>query len=230
MQLKHRLTRFLLGIWLILTVLSLSGCVVATVRSLDEDEEAKAGFSADDYVEGIWESRVLPAYQAEALDLTELLAQIAANQDQAITDHGHRSGTGVYSFMVRGEGTILTFDTSSRAGIATVDLNPPDGTPDLTLTIGPLIKISQRASVRDAVGFIAYGDFVNQQEFADVANAMGDQIITMLIERLGAADADAIRELDPASIEGKTVTFVGAFALDTLDDVIVVPVDLEVSD
>ncbi|MBN1563548.1 MAG: DUF2291 domain-containing protein [Anaerolineae bacterium] len=230
MHYDRLIKKFLTVALLSITLLSLSGCVIATVRSLDEDEEAKAGFNSEDYVADIWESRVLPTYAEDALDITELLAQITANEEQAIADHGHRSGTGAYSFMVRGTGQILTFDTSSRAGLATIDLDPPDGTPDVTLTIGPLIKISQRASVRDAVGFIEYGNFVNQQEFADVANAMGDQIITMLAERFGAENADAIRELDPASIEGKTITFVGAFSLDNLADVLVVPVDIEVSD
>ena len=68
--------------------------------------------------------------------------------------------------MVKGEGKITKLDTTSRTGVLLVDLNPPDGTPDITLIIGPLIKISQRAAVRDAVGFVEYGNFVNQQEFA----------------------------------------------------------------
>jgi predicted lipoprotein len=131
---------------------------------------------------------------------------------------------------VRGEGFILTFDTSSRAGLATVDLEPPDGTADVSLTIGPLIKISQRASVRDAVGFIEYGNFVNQQEFAGVANAMGDRIIQMIAAELGAETPDAISDLDPASLEGKTISFIGAYTLEDADIPIVVPVALEVTD
>ena len=132
--------------------------------------------------------------------------------------------------MVRGEGTIITLDTSSRAGLLVVDLAPADGTADLNIAVGPLIKISQRGSVRDAVGFIEYGNFVNQQEFAGVANAMGERITAMVADALGADSAEAIGDLDPAAFEGKSVTFVGAFSLDTRDDIIIVPVDLEVSD
>jgi predicted lipoprotein len=111
-----------------------------------------------------------------------------------------------------------------------VDLNPPDGMPDITLIIGPLIKISQRAAVRDAVGFVEYGNFVNQQEFADVANAMGDRITAMVATALGAENVDAIRTLDPTSLEGKTIAFTGAFSLEKPDEVIIVPVDLKVLD
>lgn len=226
--LKHLMILLLLVS--LVSVLGLSGCVIATVRTLDEDEEAKVGFDPEQYVESIWEDEVLPTYRDEAQDIGTLLALIESDRDAAIELYGSRSGTGSYSFMVRGEGQIVDFNTESRAGLATVDLNPPDGTVDLTLTIGPLIKISQRASVRDAVGFIEYGNFVNQQEFAGVANAMGDRIVIMLAGALGAEETEAIRDLDPASLEGKTVSFIGAFSLDDIDNVIVVPVALEVSE
>lgn len=208
----------------------LPGCVIATVRTLDEDEESKVGFSPEAYVEEIWESQVLPAYEEQAQDLKTLLAAIETDRDVAIEQYGSRSGTGSYSFMARGSGKIVTFDTSSRTGLAVVDLDPADGTPDLSLTIGPSIKISQRASVRDAVGFIEYGNFVNQQEFAGVANAMGDRITAMIAAAFGVDSVDAIQEIDPASMEGKTLSFTGAFSLDDIENLVIVPVQLEVMD
>jgi predicted lipoprotein len=217
------------GMILLITAVLLSGCVLATVRSLEADEEAKAGFNPENYVDEIWESRVLPTYRDEAQDFAALLTEIETDETATVAKYGHRSGTGAYSFMVRGEGEIVTFDTSSRTGLATIDLDGDD-TPDLSLTIGPSIKISQRASVRDAVGFIEYGNFVNQQEFAGVANAMGDRIVVMLADALGAADVEAIRDLDPASVEGKTVSSIGAFSLDSIGDPVVVPVVFEVID
>src|SRR5690606_29985297 len=107
---------------------------------------------------------------------------------------------------------------------------PEDGTAEVSIIVGPLIKISQRAAVRDAVGFIAYGNFVNQQEFADVANAMGDRILQMLMGELGVDNPDAIREIEPAQLEGKRVTFRGAFTLSSADNIEIVPVQFEVSD
>lgn len=223
------IVRPLVSLLLLLSV-ALSGCVLATVRTLDEDEEANAGFNPDTYVEEIWESQVLPTYREQAQDFATVLAALHDDQEAAIAAHGHRSGTGAYSFMVRGTGTLLTFDTSSRSGVATVDLDPPDGMADIALAIGPLIKVSQRASVRDAVGFISYGNFVNQQEFAGVANAMGERITAMLADRLGAESPEAISDLDPALLEGKKIAFIGAFSLDDINNVIVVPVEIEVTD
>lgn len=231
---RHPLRQALTLTALAVLALALSGCVLATVRTLDEDEEAKQGFSGESYVEGIWEDEVLPTYQDQAQDLSTLLALIEQDEQAAIDRYGSRSGTGDYSFMVRGEGEIVTFDTSSRAGLVTVDLAPPDGEPDgtadISVAVGPLIKISQRAAVRDAVGFIEYGNFVNQQEFADVANAMGERIIVMLANALGVPEPDAIREIAPETLEGKTISFVGAFTLEDLENVLVVPVALEVSE
>lgn len=211
------------------SALVLSGCTLATVRTLHEDAEAKTAFSGDQYVSEIWDSQVLPAYREQAQDMGTLLSLIAQDQQSAIDQYGKRSGTGPYSFMVRGTGQILAFDTSSRTGFVTVDLDPPDGTADVSVIVGPLIKISQQASVRDAVGFIQYGNFVNQQEFADVAKGMGNRITAMIAEKLGAADVDAIRDLDPAGLVGKSLTFVGAFSLDSLADPAVVPVEIEVT-
>lgn len=209
---------------------ALSGCVLATVRTLDEDEVAKEGFTGEKYVAEIWDDEVLPTYDEQAQDLPTLLALIAQDEQAAIDQYGHRSGTGPYSFMVRGEGRVVALDTSSRSGIITLDLAPPDGTPDASMVIGPLIKVSQRSAVRDAVGFIQYGAFTNQQEFADVATAMGERITAMIAEALGLDDIEAIREMDPAQIEGKTVQFVGAMSLDGADELTIVPVRLTVVD
>lgn len=209
---------------------SLSGCVLATVRTLNEDEEAKVGFTGESYVEEIWEDRVLPAYDENAQDLSALLEAIAQDEAAAIEQYGNRSGTGYYSFMVRGEAQVVALDTSSRSGIVTLDLAPPDGAADVNMAIGPLIKVSQRSAVRDAVGFIEYGAFTNQQEFADVATAMGDRITSMIAEALGIDDIEVVRDMDPAQIEGKTVQFVGAISLDGADEFTVVPIRLTVVD
>jgi len=157
---------------------------------------------------------VLPTYDEQAQDLPVLLAAIAQDEAAAIEQYGHRSGTGPYSFMVRGEAQVVALDTTSRSGIITLDLAPPDGTVDASMVIGPLIKVSQRSAVRDAVGFIEYGAFTTSKEFADVATAMGDRITAMIAEALGLDDVEAIREMDPRRSKGKTVQFVGAFSLD----------------
>ena len=96
---------------------TLSGCVLATVRTLDEDDEAKIGFTGEAYVAEIWDDRVLPTYDEQAQDLAPLLELIEQDEDAAIEQFGHRSGTGPYSFMVRGEAQVVELDTGSRSGV-----------------------------------------------------------------------------------------------------------------
>jgi predicted lipoprotein len=203
---------------MVLTVLMLTSCTFATVRSLDEDEEAKAGFNAADYVDGIWESQIIPTIQENAIDINELLTLIDTSEETAIEQYGARSGTGSYSFMVRGEAQVLSLNTDSRIGSMTIDLAPFDGTPDAEMAIGPVIR-NRNNAVRDAVGFIQFNDFVNQTEFADVSTAIKDRILQ-----------DVITPLDLESLIGKTIYFYGAFTLDNRDDLEIIPISIEVQE
>ena len=56
---KKYLSSFLLLALSIGTVAVLSGCQIATVRTLEEDRLAKEGFQPDLYVDSIWESELL---------------------------------------------------------------------------------------------------------------------------------------------------------------------------
>ena len=195
----------------------LSACTLATVRSIDEDEEAKAGFDPVVYVDGLWEEQLVATITENAIDINELLTQIDANEAAATEEYGARSGTGAFSFMVKGEAQVLEVNLESRIGLMALDFAPYDGTADANMAIGPVIR-NRNNSVRDAVGFIQFNDFVNQTEFAGVSTAIKDRILQTVIE-----------PLDLESLPGKTVSFYGAFTLDNRDDIEIVPISVEVS-
>jgi predicted lipoprotein len=199
---------------LMLVGLATSGCTFATIVSLDEAEAANAGFNAVDYVDGIWESEVKPAYETNAVDIITLLEAIRANEAAAIETYGRRSGTGGYSLMVRGTGQLLEIDTSSGAGLAHLDLVPYDGDTDVSMAIGPVVRGN---ALRDAVGFIDFNEFANQMDFAAVYREMNNRIKD---EVLANFDFEA---MEPGSIW----TFVGAFTLEG-DSIVVAPIQLEV--
>ncbi len=205
---------------LLLMVLALPmvSCKIATVRSIDEDKEAKAGFNPNNYVDSIWDSELIPTFREEAVEITDLLGQIDANQNKAIQDHGHRSGTGAYSFMTFGEAVVLAYAVDLRIGTLSLDFAPFDGTADATMLVGPLIP-RRNDAVRDAVGFIRFNDFVNQTEFAEVSNALKDHVLS-----------DVVAVIDPATITGKTINFYGAFTLVDANEIEVVPVTIEIQE
>ena len=106
-------------------------------------------------------------------------------------------------------------NTESRAGLALVDTNG-DGEIDISLAVGPVIR---GTAMRDGMPFISFNQFTNQMQFASVSNEMNALINQQIITPLG----------DVNSLTGKQVTFAGAFTLDKLDDIVVVPGILTVS-
>lgn len=197
-------------------LMSSTACTLATIRSLDDDEEAKQGFDADAYVESIWDSLYMPTVMENSLEAQQLLGALQANREEAIITYGNRSGTGAYSFLIRGEAQVLSVDLESRIGLMAVDFAPFDGEADANIAIGPVIR-RRNIATTDAVGFIQFNDFVNQTEFASVSDAIKNRILQ-----------DVITPLDLATITGKTIQFIGAFSLEENADIEIVPIMIEV--
>lgn len=203
---------------LVLTLL-LGGCKLATIRPLDpktgkaiigNEEQA---FSAERYVAERWQDPLLIKVEQAGVELGELLTALQTDSAKASETYGRREGNSPYSFIVKGRGRVLELDTSSRAGLLKIDLEPFDGQADLSLAMGPVIK---GTALRDAMPFIKFNDFTNQLEFADVSKALHARVMTELIE-----------PFDVEASIGKTLQFSGAFTL--ADPIVITPVKLEVT-
>ena len=162
------------------------------VRPLDAEGRAAVGpvqFDPDTAVAEAWAAR-LPQRVAAATDARQ---------------------AGPSAAFLKGEGQVIRVDTSSRVGVALVDLDPQDGEPDVALQVGPVIT---GTALRDALG-LGFGDFETQIDFANVGNALNRK---------------ALQELpllsDPQALEGRRVSFVGAGAATTHGPVRIVPVRL----
>ena len=150
--------------------LLLGSCVPWTVRPIDQTDSSSGQartFDAVRYVDSIWNSRVLPAVAASAVDLREAL-------------QAHPAGC----LLVKGEGRVLRVDTSSRSGLMLLDLAPYDGRADAAIQIGPVIR---GTVLRDALPFIQFSQFVNQLEFARVSNALNDRVVQSVLVSLPKA-------------------------------------------
>jgi predicted lipoprotein len=191
-----------------------SGCTFATVISLEENEQARGGFDALGYVDGVWDSQVVPTVTEQAISLTELLPQIEANQNAAIEAHGRRSGTGNYSFLTSVTATGRELNTESQAGLLLLDVPDYSGPAQIALAVGPVIRGD---AVRDGVGFIQFNDFVNQMDFAAVSRALKERVTQ-----------DVLAPLDLESLVGKQLRIVGAFTLTNPADIVIAPVQIEV--
>jgi predicted lipoprotein len=152
--------------------------------------------------------------QTQATDLSTLLAALKADPEGAKQKYGHHEGQRPYNFLVKGEGKVLTVDTTSRSGTSKIDLLPEDGQPDATIQVGPVLR---GTSLRDALPFIQFNQFTNQLEYADVSNQLNDRVIK-----------ETIGNLNVSGLQGKTVAFQGAFTLSDRGEVLITPVQLQV--
>ncbi|OHE71905.1 MAG: hypothetical protein A2413_20715, partial [Treponema sp. RIFOXYC1_FULL_61_9] len=135
---------------------------------------ADGSFDAKAYVGELWDARLLPYSTEKSTELSSLLERLAADEAGASREFGRRQVAegAPFNFAVRGEARVLKVNTESRVGIAELDLlSAPgaagDGKADALLQIGPVFKGS---SIRDALPFVSFDDFVNQLDYAALSN------------------------------------------------------------
>jgi predicted lipoprotein len=192
----------------LLAALALPGCKIVKTVAGSETAAAEAGEAGDDarikaLLDKTYDAELLPLIAGTALHLADLRVAIAAGLDTAGAAHGNKgSGEGAaWNFAVKGEGTVVEANLTSRARKAMLDTDG-DGKADLTLQLGPVIKGS---SLRDVAPFYKFGDFRDQIEFAKLARALNDR----------ASAGLAVPEGDLA---GKTVSFSGTVDLKAAGD------------
>jgi predicted lipoprotein len=187
-------------------------------RSGSKGAGSAAAFDPKTYVDGIWASKIVPTVHQKAVDVTTLSAAIDKDPEAAGQKYGHRAGTGSpYAYVAKGTGTVTKVDTSAPTGPVTVRVPAPAGGKPVTVTVatGPVIA---GTAIRDAVGFISFGDFTNQIAYADVANQINAKV-----------KSEVTSKVDVKSLTGKKVTFYGAFSGLIPGQIQLVPTELQVA-
>lgn len=181
----------------------LVACDVATVRKLDPVtgkaiiEEERRAFDARTYVATNWRSRVVPTVETRATPLDVLRQALADDRAAGTQRYRSGAGSGRPSFLVTGTARVLAVDTTSRAGVARLDLEPFDGVADAELQIGPVFR---GTALRDALPFIRFDDFTNQLEYASVSRVLHQRV----------ADS-VLAGIDRARLTGRVIQFRGAY-------------------
>jgi len=212
---KNILSNHLLKIIISFVLLIFSIYIISfssVIRTIEEDELIKKGFDPKLYVDKIWESKIIPTIKNDSEKLTLILDELFSNKEIAEEKYGHRSGTGSYSFMVKGEAKVISLNDSSRVGTLLIKLNKQYDS-EILLTIGPVIK---KDSIRDSVKFIKFNDFVNQLDFADVSRIIKTRVLN-----------EIIGPLDLKNIVGKNIYFFGAITFDRPDKIYITPIEIK---
>lgn len=201
-------------------------CTVVKIEEDDGDGEDQyatwtktgTGFQATEYVAAVWDERILPVYEEEAVDYTTVLSSLRDDRQSASERYGLARETGepFFVFKVRGTCRVVEYDDSSRNGVIRVDMEPADGEVDATLQVGPVIR---GTAIRDSMEFIRFTDVGNQLQFAALANELNARM-----------RKDSVEPLDLPSIVGKRISFLGAFRFqeaDEVEDIVVTPVKID---
>lgn len=199
----------------VLAIAAFTVAFLATKRvSMEEDaKNAGTAFDAATYVTERWASEILPALVDEPDDLATLISALDDDAAGAAAEFGHSSGAGnAYSFAVTGTGVAGEVQ-GSAIGLMVAGIGADH---DVYLQVGPAIN---GTALRDATGLVSFDQFLNQIEYQEVANQMNARI-----------KEDPLGDIDPATLVGQTVTFIGAFTQNRTGLVSIVPVALEVSE
>jgi len=196
----------------------LTGCGIVKVVKIGEEGKytGDVEFNAGDDVEAIWEESALPEMNENAVDLKELLEGSNGDLTAMADDYGKYSmgDSGELSYVVKGTGTVGEVNTQSQAGYMTVKLDGYNGTESVKIQIGPVYKGS---AIRDSLSFIKFGDYKNQEQWAAVSQSINEVVAK-----------DVVEPAKPDSLQGKTISFVGAFTVSAgSSDVLITPVVLE---
>ncbi len=220
----------------ILLFLVLAGRYGFTVVSIEDaaDTAQSKAFDPVVYVDGIWESQLLPTFNEKAVELPKVLSEMGTDASGTIPKdeliaiaerYGLITVGEAHVYMVKGSGVIVGVNAETSLGTAEVALDGYAGPIKALLYIGSRIP-SDDTSVRDAVGFITFGDFKEQTEYGKVATEINKRVLTTVL-----ADSDR------NDLIGKTISFKGAFTIRTFNliqidvsKVNIVPVEIELGE
>ena len=205
-----------------------------TVVSIQQVEEMKIGekFDPKAFVDGIWESKLIPTINEKAVDLSLVLGKIKpddsgfASIDSLIpitNNYGLITVGEAHAYIVKGQGKVVDVNTKTSIGTLELMLDGYTGPIKVNFYIGPRIP-SDESSVRDAVGFINFGDFKEQTEYGKVG---------LEINKRSMSQVDLPPDKD--TLQGKTISFHGVFTIRTfnltkidMNEIKIVPIQIDI--
>lgn len=213
-----RALKILVKFWLVMQCLVLGGCkpwTIAPIGGVSDTQASSQNPAA--FVDSIWSATLVPAIVGSAIDAPTLLVAMSTSIDDAERKYGRHVNGDAWYFNVKGEGTVLAADTSSRNGLLEIRVLQRGRGPDVSIQIGPVVRGS---ALRDSTGLITFSSFVNQLQFADVADDLNNK-----------ASQTVLSSLDAKGLIGKRVKFAGSFEAETSTQPLiqnVVPVQLAI--
>lgn len=188
-----------------------------TAVSTEEEAASQQGFDPVAYVDGVW-TDIRTAITDNAVPLADVLNRITPDAKgkalvEDLTPIAQELGlvtTGeAHVYRIKATGTVSDVDTKSSKGSLGLTVDGYDGPIKVRVYVGTRIP-SDESSIRDAAGFIEFGDFKEQTEYGKVASEINKRVVADL-EAAGVAGEAA------QSLSGRKVDVTGAFTLRTFN-------------
>ena len=207
--------KLLIGLAAGLLTVSLTGCRIATVVRIGEEETLIGGGEESLLdVASFWDSQVLPEIEDSAVDLSQLLTDAAGDlSTQEAKAHKTQGSNGI-DVAVHAEAEVVQAVTDKKAGYVTLSLPDYTGETVINLQTGSVIK---KTSVRDYLSFINVNDYSDQIEYAQLSKNINAYIMD-----------NVLSGVDAGSLVGKTIEFYGCFTYEKDDEILITPVTFTV--
>lgn len=149
-----------------------SGCKIVSIKEDAALRERRAGhFDSASFVAKNWSGKFRPQIASKAVDANVLIAALTKNPDAA-PKFGRQASEGAdWTFVVKGEGTVVSTNDTSRAGAATLAIGNDQ---ELRILTGPVLVST---ALRDSLPELRFDDFSDQSAFAEVNRALNTRAL-----------------------------------------------------
>ena len=201
--------KYIIGIIFVFIVIFLS----LDIQNLEEYKATAktASFNAESYFNDIWQNQV-PNTVNEASDISTLMSLLNTNPDDAFKQFGRKLGISkTYYFMAKGEGLVESVEEE----FIKVALNEKT-------TIQIATEFIFGNAVREGIGIVNIGDFVNMTDFNQVSVSLNKKV-----------KSEVVSNLKTQARKGSIINFVGVFEINedkvNLQSIRVIPISAKVS-
>lgn len=196
---------------------TLTGCVKVVSLNAASDSNNTTGtdenFNAQAYIDGIFQSKAVPALKEKAVDFTKLMTEANGDLSKVGDKYGrHTEATSPYNFVVKGTATVTEVKTELRTGYVVLKVNGYTGKAVVKMAVGPVFK---GTSIRDSIESIKFDDFRNQVTFAALSTAIHKNLTKNLFTKVKASE-----------LKGKTIDFYGTFTSDQSSEIWMTPFEI----
>lgn len=202
----------LIGIGAILVLLVLMFFSTKIFTGSQATQAAPGAFSPQAFAQEKYESEIAPEIVKRATDIATVSKAIRADAAAAAKQYGVVSGTSPAVYSVKATGIAGAPDAN---GLVPVKIDGVPAEVKVLVQMGPAVN---GTAIRDATGKVEYTQFKNQIDYQNVGAELNNQV-----KKLVLANVDA------KTLEGKTVSVIGAFQLINPAAYIVTPVKVDVT-